>query len=136
MKRWIAPSRSNRSCDRSDSRSPDEPSGRIAIRASRIGGFGSTRRLPVFEDACPPPAVWQMGTRNRKRRAGRRCMNEWSEKTWQGYRRPDGRKGVRNLVLVIYTIECASHVAHAIAQGEDDVHVVGFPGCYDNQYAV
>ncbi|MFT3789452.1 MAG: UxaA family hydrolase [Tepidisphaeraceae bacterium] len=56
--------------------------------------------------------------------------------TWQGYLRSDGRKGVRNLVLIIYTVECASHVAHAIAQGEDDVHVIGFPGCYDNQYAV
>lgn len=56
--------------------------------------------------------------------------------TWQGYLRSDGRKGVRNLVLVIYTVECAKHVAHAIAQGEDDVHVIGFPGCYDNQYAV
>lgn len=56
--------------------------------------------------------------------------------TWTGYLRSDGRKGVRNLVLVIYTVECAKHVAHAIAQGEDDVHVIGFPGCYDNQYAV
>jgi altronate hydrolase len=56
--------------------------------------------------------------------------------TWQGYQRSDGRKGVRNLVLVIYTVECAKHVAHAIAQGEEDVHVIGFPGCYDNQYAV
>src|SRR3954453_24011701 len=57
-------------------------------------------------------------------------------KTWQGWQRSDGRKGVRNLVLVIYTVECAKHVAHAIAAGEDDVHVIGFPGCYDNQYAV
>jgi altronate hydrolase len=56
--------------------------------------------------------------------------------TWHGYLRPDGRKGVRNLVLVIYTVECASHVAHAIAQGERDVHVIGFPGCYDNPYAI
>jgi altronate hydrolase len=43
---------------------------------------------------------------------------------------------VRNLVLVIYTVECAKHVAHAIAANEEDVHVIGFPGCYDNQYAV
>jgi altronate hydrolase len=50
--------------------------------------------------------------------------------------RPDGRKGVRNLVLVVYTVECASHVAHAIAAGEPDTHVVGFPGCYDNAYAI
>jgi altronate hydrolase len=43
---------------------------------------------------------------------------------------------VRNLVLVVYTVECSSHVAHKIAEGEDDVHVIGFSGCYDNQYAV
>lgn len=50
--------------------------------------------------------------------------------------RDDGRRGVRNLVLVIYTVECAQHVAHAIAAGEPDTHVIGFPGCFDNQYAV
>ena len=56
--------------------------------------------------------------------------------TWNGWLRPDGRKGVRNLVLVIYTVECAQHVAHLIAEGEEDVHVIGFPGCYDNAYAI
>jgi altronate hydrolase len=56
--------------------------------------------------------------------------------TWSGYLRPDGRKGIRNLVLIVYTVECAQHVAHAIAQGEPDVHVIGFPGCYDNAYAI
>ena len=55
---------------------------------------------------------------------------------WQGYLRSDGRKGVRNLVLVVYTVECAQFVAHAIAAGEEDVHVIGFPGCYDNAYAI
>ena len=55
---------------------------------------------------------------------------------WSGYLRPDGRKGIRNLVLVIYTVECAQHVAHAIAAGEEDVHVIGFSGCYDNAYAI
>jgi altronate dehydratase large subunit len=59
-----------------------------------------------------------------------------SPAVWQGYLRDDGRKGVRNLVLVVYTVECASHVAHAIAAGEPDTHVVGFPGCYDNAYAI
>jgi altronate dehydratase large subunit len=59
-----------------------------------------------------------------------------SSQPWQGYLRPDGRKGVRNLVLVVYTVECAKHVAHAIAAGERDTHVIGFPGCYDNAYAV
>ena len=60
----------------------------------------------------------------------------FSDLSWPGYLRPDGRKGIRNLVLIIYTVECAQHVAHAIAQGEEDTHVIGFPGCYDNQYAV
>jgi len=57
-------------------------------------------------------------------------------KSWKGYLRPDGRKGVRNLVLIVYTVECAQHVAHAIANGEEDTHVIGFPGCYDNAYAI
>lgn len=56
--------------------------------------------------------------------------------SWSGYLRSDGRKGVRNLVLVVYTVECARHVAHAIAAGEDDVHAIGFSGCYDNAYAI
>ena len=55
---------------------------------------------------------------------------------WEGYLRADGRKGVRNLVLIIYTVECAQFVAHAIAQGEPDTHVIGFSGCYDNNYAI
>jgi altronate hydrolase len=55
---------------------------------------------------------------------------------WQGWLRSDGRKGVRNLVLVVYTVECAQFVAQAIAQNEEDVHVIGFPGCYDNAYAI
>ncbi len=56
--------------------------------------------------------------------------------TWQGWLRSDGRKGVRNLVLVVYTVECAQFVAHAIAQHEEDAHTIGFPGCYDNAYAI
>ncbi len=56
--------------------------------------------------------------------------------TWQGYLRSDGAKGIRNLILVVYTVECASFVAHAIARGQEDVHVIGFGGCYDNDYAL
>ncbi len=59
-----------------------------------------------------------------------------SEVSWSGFLRPDGRLGIRNLVLVIYTVECAQFVAHEIARSEDDVHVIGFPGCYDNAYAI
>jgi altronate hydrolase len=56
--------------------------------------------------------------------------------SWQGYLRSDGAKGIRNLILVVYTVECASFVAHEIARGQEDVHVIGFPGCYDNDYAM
>jgi altronate dehydratase large subunit len=63
-------------------------------------------------------------------------MNDPFARTWSGYLRADGRKGIRNIVLVIYTVECAQHVAHAIAQSEADTHVIGFPGCYDNPYAI
>jgi len=58
------------------------------------------------------------------------------EKRWPGFLRKDGRKGIRDLILVVYTVECASFVAQAVAQGEDDTHVIGFPGCYDNAYAI
>lgn len=55
---------------------------------------------------------------------------------WSGYERPDGRKGIRNVLLVVYTVQCAQFVAHAVAQDEPDTHVIGFPGCYDNEYAI
>ncbi|RWE22879.1 MAG: hydrolase [Mesorhizobium sp.] len=55
----------------------------------------------------------------------------------KGYLRSDGRKGIRNVLLVVYTVECAHHVAREVArpfEGED-VHVIGFPGCFPNDYA-
>ena len=55
---------------------------------------------------------------------------------WTGYQRADGRKGIRNLLLVVYTVQCAQFVAHAVVQDEPDTHVIGFPGCYDNEYAI
>ena len=58
-----------------------------------------------------------------------------NDRSWSGYLRKDGRKGIRNHLLVVYTVECASFVAQEIAKGERDVHVIGFPGCYDNDYA-
>ena len=56
--------------------------------------------------------------------------------TWRGYARPDGSVGARNLVLVVYTVNCAAHVAHAIAHGEENVHVVGAPSCTDNALTI
>jgi altronate dehydratase large subunit len=55
---------------------------------------------------------------------------------WHGYLRADGRKGIRNIVLVVHTVECAKFVTEAIARDEPDVHMIGFSGCYDNQYAI
>jgi altronate dehydratase large subunit len=54
-----------------------------------------------------------------------------------GYLRSDGRKGIRNVIVVAYLVECAHHVAREIAlpYREHDVHVIGFPGCYPNAYA-
>ena len=54
-----------------------------------------------------------------------------------GYERRDGRKGIRNHVLVAYLVECAHHVARAIATPFEDagVQLIGFPGCYPNAYA-
>ena len=54
-----------------------------------------------------------------------------------GYLRSDGRKGIRNVVVVAYLVECAHHVARQIAAPfpDDAVHVLGFPGCYPNDYA-
>ncbi len=58
--------------------------------------------------------------------------------TMRGWPRSDGRKGIRNVVAVAYLVECARHVAERIARkfdDEEDVHVIGFPGCYPNDYA-
>ena len=56
----------------------------------------------------------------------------------QGYLRPDGRKGIRNVVIVAYLVECAHHVArHIVTRADDlDTHLIGFPGCYPNDYAL
>lgn len=57
--------------------------------------------------------------------------------TMQGWLRSDGRKGIRNVVAVAYLVECAHHVAREIVIPfrDRDVHLVGFPGCYKNEYA-
>ncbi len=56
----------------------------------------------------------------------------------QGYLRADGRKGVRNVLVVAYLVECAHHVAREIAAPfrEQGVHLIGFPGCYPNAYSL
>jgi len=53
------------------------------------------------------------------------------------YLRSDGRKGIRNILVVAYLVECAHHVAREIAQSfrGRPVHLIGFAGCYPNDYA-
>jgi altronate dehydratase large subunit len=49
----------------------------------------------------------------------------------QGFARADGRKGLRNVLVVAYLVECAHHVAREIGDRyrEHEVHLIGFPGC-------
>lgn len=57
----------------------------------------------------------------------------------QGYARPDGRKGIRNLLIVAYLVECAHHVAREMVAPSREggaVQLIGFPGCYPNAYAL
>ncbi len=55
--------------------------------------------------------------------------------------RADGRKGIRNTVVVAYLVECAHFVASEIVHRfrntphEGNVQLIGFPGCYPNEYA-
>jgi altronate hydrolase len=53
------------------------------------------------------------------------------------YLRQDGRKGIRNTIVVAYLVECAHHVSREIAfeYRNQDVHLIGFPGCYPNEYS-
>lgn len=55
----------------------------------------------------------------------------------KAFLRSDGRKGIRNTIVVAYLVECAHHVAREIVYPyrEQGVHLIGFPGCYPNEYA-
>jgi altronate hydrolase len=56
----------------------------------------------------------------------------------QGYSRADGTKGIRNVVVVAYLVECGRHVASEIALGfrDQEVHVIGFSGCFRSAYGL
>jgi altronate hydrolase len=53
----------------------------------------------------------------------------------RGFRRADGRLGIRNYVLVVYLVECAHHVARRIVEPGQGAQLIGFPGCYPSGYA-
>jgi altronate dehydratase large subunit len=54
-----------------------------------------------------------------------------------GFLRSDGRKGIRNYIVVAYLVECAHHVAREIVDSfkGQSVHLIGFGGCFPNAYA-
>ncbi len=55
----------------------------------------------------------------------------------KGYLRADGRKGIRNIIVIAYLVECAHHVARKIVNAfpKEAVHLIGFSGCAPNDYA-
>ena len=61
----------------------------------------------------------------------------FAKSEFTGFLRQDGRKGIRNTILVVYLVECAHHVAREIVYPfrKKGVHLIGFSGCYPNQYA-
>jgi altronate hydrolase len=56
---------------------------------------------------------------------------------WIGYARKNGKKGIRNVILVAYLVECAHHICSQIAASfpGGNVQVIGFGGCYPNKHA-
>ena len=67
-----------------------------------------------------------------------KLSQELSDMRWSGYLRSDGSIGIRNKILVVYTVECAQFVAEEIARrsGDPETEVIGFSGCTDNAYAI
>ncbi len=60
----------------------------------------------------------------------------WTEIEFSGFVRPDGRKGIRNYVVVAYSVYCAQHVARLIAAPYrfEGVQLIGFDQCYPSDY--
>jgi len=52
---------------------------------------------------------------------------------FQGYVRPDGKVGTRNLVAVLYTVDCARIVSQRIAQSIPNGVSVGWYSCYSTE---
>ena len=123
---------------------------KIALRADR----GRARRssASACRSASPPPtsrrARWSTSTMSRASTStmsrttmseafAHRSVSPRRAGAMRGYPRADGRKGIRNYVLVAYLVECAHHVARHIAEPfqEQGAQLIGFPGCYPSAYA-
>ena len=64
-------------------------------------------------------------------------MTNSSSIEFNAFLRKNGKKGIRNIVVVAYLVECAHHVSRRIVAGSNDseTHLIGFPGCFPNEYA-
>ena len=64
-------------------------------------------------------------------------MTNSSSIEFNAFLRKNGKKGIRNIVVVAYLVECAHHVSRRIVEGSNDseTHLIGFPGCFPNEYA-
>jgi len=51
-----------------------------------------------------------------------------------GWLRSDGQKGIRNHIAVVYTVECAEHVARLISAPFKNVQLFGYDGCHCNDF--
>ena len=62
----------------------------------------------------------------------------WTDAKWMGYKRKHSVPGIRNHVIVLYTVKCSEFVAQRIVRdiNHPNVQLLGFDGCTDNQYAV
>jgi len=67
----------------------------------------------------------------------RSCLRQVIRPHCRVFLRSDGRKGIRNCIVVAYLVECAHHVAREIVDAfkGQPVHLIGFGGCYPNAYA-
>jgi altronate hydrolase len=109
----------------------------LAAEPKGIGQANPDNGLPVMPGSASSVASGNYLASNRDQHTPGAVATEVVPQL-TGYARSDGRKGIRNHLLVVYLVECAHHVAREIAHGahfEGSVQVVGFPGCFPNDYA-
>jgi len=113
------------------------------IAAHLVGG-GSVAQDPVVEPTGHRRETFAEGVRTAEASSGVQPASDELAgadlPAISGFLRADGRRGIRNHLLVVYTVECAHHVVSRIAEAFEpcdgsDVQVIGFPGCYPNDYA-
>jgi len=71
---------------------------------------------------------------------GRMKMFDRTSPLCTAYLRPDGRKGIREKLLVIHTVDCSAHVAFSVAEELRhrgiEAEVIGQRSCFDHQVMI